>query len=75
MIDNATLKYLSDASGNESDQWVKDNRHRLKLAHKDLLQSTSSLISEGGVIDPRIIQNNPDPRRCLAKARMSREMR
>ncbi|MDP9840108.1 uncharacterized protein (DUF2461 family) [Neorhizobium huautlense] len=33
---------------------------------------TRSLISEGGVIDPRIIQNNPDPRRCLAKARMSK---
>jgi uncharacterized protein (DUF2461 family) len=72
MIDNATLQYLSDASANESDEWVKDNRHHLQLAHGDLLQLTCSLISEGGVIDPRIIQNNPDPRRCLAKAQISK---
>jgi uncharacterized protein (TIGR02453 family) len=72
MIDEATLVYLSEASRNESEDWLSDNATRLKSARYDLIEFTWKLCAQAALIDPRVTQANVDFRKCLAKATISR---
>jgi uncharacterized protein (DUF2461 family) len=72
MIDEATLAYLSEASRNESEEWVSDNKSRQNSARYDLIEFTSKLCARTALIDPRIADANTDFRKCLAKATISK---
>jgi uncharacterized protein (TIGR02453 family) len=72
MIDAATLSYLSEAARNESDEWSNDNKARLDSARVNLIEFTSKLCAQAASIDPRIAQTNPDFRKCLARAPISK---
>lgn len=72
MIDEATLVYLSEASLNESDEWLRDNKTRLTSARYDLIEFTWNLCARAALIDPRIVDANTDFRKCLAKVAISR---
>jgi uncharacterized protein (TIGR02453 family) len=72
MIDEATLIYLSEASRNESEEWLSDNRTSMDSARVDLIEFTAKLCARAASIDPRIAQANPDFRKCLAKAPLSK---
>lgn len=71
MIDEAPLVYLSEASRNESEEWLRDNKTRMHNARVDLIEFTSKLCARAASIDPRIAQANADFRKCLAKAPIS----
>jgi uncharacterized protein (TIGR02453 family) len=72
MIDEATLVYLSEASRNESAEWVSDNKSRQNSARFDLIEFTSKLCARGALIDPRIADANTDFRKCLEKTPISK---
>lgn len=68
MIDQSTLNFLSEASCDQGAEWLSDNESRLKSARRDLMELTSQLIARAGLLDPRIMEANLDPRKCLARA-------
>ncbi|MGE7370424.1 DUF2461 family protein [Neorhizobium sp. NPDC001467] len=72
MIDQSTLRFLSEASSNHGAEWLADNRAQTDCARRNLIEFTSQLIASAGLIDPRIGDANSDPRKCLAKAPISR---
>jgi uncharacterized protein (TIGR02453 family) len=72
MIDEATLVYLSEASRNDSEEWLSDNKTRRNSAQCDLIEFTSKLCAQAALIDPRIAQANVDFRKCLARAPISK---
>lgn len=68
MIDQPTLELLSEASRNRSAEWLGDNKTRLELARRNLIEFTWELVASAGLVDPRVAQANTDPRKCLARA-------
>jgi hypothetical protein len=72
MIDQSTMKFLSEASGDNGTEWLTDNEARKDCARRNLMEFTSQLIASAGLVDPRIAKANIDPRKCLARAPISR---
>lgn len=72
MIDQSTLTFLSEASSGYGAEWLADNKSRTGCARRDLLEFTSQLVASARLIDPRIAEANSDPRKCLAKAPISK---
>ena len=72
MIDQSTIKFLSEASSDHDAEWLTDNKAQIDRARFDLMEFTSRLIASAGSIDPRIVEANPDPRKCLARAPISK---
>jgi hypothetical protein len=68
MIDQSTLRFLSEASSDHGAEWLADNKAQTDCARRNLMEFTSQLIASAGLIDPRIAEANSDPRKCLAKA-------
>lgn len=68
MIDQSTIKFLSEASSDHGIEWLADNKAQIECARRNLWEFTSQLIASARLIDPRIAEANSDPRRCLAKA-------
>jgi uncharacterized protein (DUF2461 family) len=74
MIDESTIKLLSLASGDNDAEWLADNKVQIDCARCDLMEFTSQLIGSAGSIDPRIVEANLDPRKCLARAPISKDV-
>ncbi|SFB62241.1 TIGR02453 family protein [Rhizobium sp. NFR07] len=72
MIDQSTIKFLAEASRDNGAEWLSDNKAALKCARLNLIEFTSQLIASAGLVDPRIAEANSDPRKCLAKAPISK---
>lgn len=68
MIDQSTIKFLSEAFGDHDAGWLADNKVQIDCARCDLMEFTTQLIARAGSVDPRIVEANPDPRKCLARA-------
>ncbi len=71
MIDQSTIKFLSEASGNLGVNWIADNKLQIDCARRNLLEFTSQLVARASLVDPRIAEANIDPRKCLARAPIS----
>jgi uncharacterized protein (TIGR02453 family) len=71
MIDQSTMKFLSEASGDLGADWLADNKLRIDCARRNLLELTLQLVARAKLVDPRIAEANIDPRKCLAKAPIS----
>ncbi|TDK32147.1 DUF2461 family protein [Rhizobium deserti] len=72
MIDQSTLKFLSEASSNQGAEWLTDNKAEIACARRNLMEFTSQLITRAGLVDPRIATANIDSRKCLARASVSK---
>ena len=72
MIDQSTLKFLSEASYHYGDEWLRDNKAESDCARRNLVEFTLQLIASAGLVDPRIANANIDPRKCLARAQLSK---
>lgn len=72
MIDQSTLKFLSEASYHHGDEWLRDNKAESDCARRNLVEFTLQLIASAGLVDPRIANANIDPRKCLARAPLSK---
>jgi len=68
MIDQSTMKLLSEASSERGAEWLTDNKARINCARRNLMEFTSQLIASARLVDPRIAKANYDPRKCLARA-------
>nr|WP_172691026.1 DUF2461 family protein [Agrobacterium larrymoorei]ASK49481.1 hypothetical protein [Agrobacterium larrymoorei] len=71
MIDQSTLKFLSEASRDHGENWLAGNKSQIGRARANLIEFTSQLIARAGLIDPRVAKVNIDPRKCLARAPIS----
>ncbi|MGL4094311.1 DUF2461 family protein [Agrobacterium cavarae] len=71
MIDQSTLKFLSEASGDHGDHWLADNEVQIERARRNLIEFTSQLIAGADLVDARVAEANIDPRKCLARAPIS----
>jgi uncharacterized protein (DUF2461 family) len=72
MIDQSTIKFLSEASSSQGAEWLTDNKAQMACAGRDLMEFTSQLIASAGLVDPRIAEANIDPRKCLARVPISK---
>lgn len=72
MIDQSTLKFLSEASVDSSAEWLSDNSIRHKIARQNLAEFASALFVDAARMDPRIAEANRDARKCLATAQISK---
>lgn len=72
MIDNSTMKFLWEAASDRGAEWLADNEDEIARARRNLIDFTSQLIASAALVDPRIATANIDPRKCLAKAPISR---
>lgn len=72
MIDPSTMKFLSEASSHHGAEWLADNKAESDCARRDLIEFTSQLFGSARMIDARIVEANPDPRKCLARAPISK---
>lgn len=72
MIDQSTMKFLSEASSDHGAEWLADNKAQMDCARRNLVEFTSQLVAGAGSVDPRIGITNIDPRKCLAKAPISK---
>lgn len=72
MIDQSTVKFLAQASRDNSAEWLTDNKAPLDCARLNLIEFTSQLIASARLVDPRIAEANSDPRKCLAKTPISK---
>lgn len=61
------MTFLSEASRDNGIEWLADNKTRIDCARRNLMEFTSQLIASAGLLDPRIMDANIDPRKCLAK--------
>lgn len=68
MIDQSTLKFMSDASSDHGAEWLADNKAQIDCARRNLTEFASQLTANAGLVDPRIAEANIDPRKCLARA-------
>lgn len=71
MIDQSTLKFLLEASGDHDAGWLVDNEVQIDQVRRNLIEFTSQLIGRAGLVDPRVLEANIDPRKCLARAPIS----
>ena len=72
MIGPLTMKFLSEAAGEYGAEWLADNKAQSDRARRNLVEFTWQLIASAGLIDPRIPEANSDPRKCLARAPISK---
>ncbi len=72
MIDQSTIKFLKEASGDHDAEWLTDNKAQLECARRNLMDFTTQLIASAGSLDPRIAEANSDPRKCLARVPISK---
>ncbi|WP_313293012.1 DUF2461 family protein [Rhizobium rhizoryzae] len=72
MIDQSTMKFLSEASCHHGDEWLSDNKAQRDCARRNLMEFTLQLIASVELVDPRVANANIDPRKCLARAPISK---
>lgn len=72
MIDQSTMKFLSEASSDRGPDWLADNKAQSDCARRNLIEFTLQLIASAARFDPRILEMNTDPRKCLSRAPISK---
>lgn len=68
MIDRATIEFMVEAANRPGDDWIIDQKARLKDARANLIELTAQVAAVASAVDGRIALASPDPRKCLNSA-------